>query len=216
MIGIKQRVAILNEITGSYHTGSYRRLPMFCVAEVIQLQIRKICETLALGCLVVHRDLEGAQSRRLSDAYQADFIIKALGKLHQNFYPRPSMQVLQYDKPVSWIPIKHGFLTKAELLKSYRHAGDFLHVGDINDILSNKQMNVDLASIRLWVTKLMTLLNHHHIYLADPRGTEPAAFDDDGNPIPRRQIVILMHEKTDGNPRAHLMELVSAHHQSKL
>jgi hypothetical protein len=54
----------------------------------------------------------------------------------------------------------------------------------------------------------MTLLSHHHIYLADPPGTTPGPLDYDGTTIPKRQMVVLMQEKRDGKPYAHIFERV--------
>jgi hypothetical protein len=108
---------------------------------------------------------------------------------------------------VSWNFINDGFLTKAELIKSYHDAGDFLHVGALTDVLSNKQKIVDAQWVGSWLQKLATLLNHHHIYLADPPGT-PIQKPADGIPVPKRQIVVLMQNAQDGKPYAHLFELL--------
>jgi hypothetical protein len=69
------------------------------IAECEQLQIRMISETLAVACLLVHGDVEGARSSRLSKAYQADLIINALEKLHPKFYPKPTRQILTNGVP---------------------------------------------------------------------------------------------------------------------
>ena len=64
-------------------------LPPFSVSELLQLQVRMICETLAKACLILHGDIAGAKSARLTTAYQADLIMNALEKLHASFYPKP-------------------------------------------------------------------------------------------------------------------------------
>jgi hypothetical protein len=66
--------------------------------------------------------VEGARSARLSAAYQADLIMNSLEKLHPRFYSRPTTQHLRDGKPFRIEDIKEGFLTKQELLKSYRDA----------------------------------------------------------------------------------------------
>jgi hypothetical protein len=120
MENIKFRTSLMLDLTKNQ-----RGLPIFCVAELLQLQIRMICETLAVACLVAHRNLEGTQSSRLRSAYQADLIMNALEKLHPRFFPRPTEQILKDGKPAGIRDIKDGFLTKQELLKSYHHAPNY-------------------------------------------------------------------------------------------
>jgi len=198
---IKHRHAVLVQVLTQPNT-----LPDWARAEMAQLQIRGICETFAIACLVAHGDLEGTQTRRMLDAYQADFIIKSLEKLHPHFYPRPSTQIVHEGRVVGWKPIKHGFLTKPELLKSYRDTGDFLHAADLRSVLTGKQKQFDGAGAMEWASKVIALLNHHHIYLADRPGEQPFGNDPDGTPIPRRQIVVVMHDASDGRPHAHMFE----------
>jgi hypothetical protein len=62
--------------------GDQHSRPSFAVAEILQLQICTISETLAIACLAAHGDVEGARSARLVAAYQANFIMNgdACGK----------------------------------------------------------------------------------------------------------------------------------------
>jgi hypothetical protein len=197
MTGIKMRVAVIGDVIKNP-----RNLPPFCIAEILNLQVRMICELLAIACLVAHRELEGAQTARLTSAYQADFIMNALEKLHPRFYPRPTKQFLRNGKPYKIEDIKDGFLTKTELLKGYRDAADFLHVGSIADLIAKKQRTVDLTALSEWIKKLMVLLSHHNIYLADSPAdsdeSEPVIFSD-GTPAPKTQIIAVMHTDLPGN-----------------
>jgi hypothetical protein len=196
MKAIKMRTAIMGDLLKDH-----RGLPSFCVGEILQLQIRLICELLAIACLVAHRDLGGAQSARLTSAYQADFIMNALEKLHPRFYPRPTQQFLRDGKPYKIEDIKDGFLTKAELLKSYRDAATFLHVGSVAELLGTQRKIINLASLSDWLRKLMVLRSHHNIYLADsrtePDGSEPVIFSD-GTPAPKAQIIVVMESELPG------------------
>ena len=60
MESIKARAALMLNLLSDK-----RGLPPFCVAEILELQIRMISETLAIACLVTHGDVEGARSARL-------------------------------------------------------------------------------------------------------------------------------------------------------
>jgi hypothetical protein len=88
MTEIKERLAVMNGILNDQ-----KGLPDWAAIEFMQLQIRMICELLALACLVAHGDVKGTRSGRLPKAYEADFILNTLEKLHPYFYPRPSRQI---------------------------------------------------------------------------------------------------------------------------
>lgn len=53
------------------------------------LQVRIICEIIALGCLILHGDIKQTRTQKFSKAYSADKIMLALEKLHGDFYPKP-------------------------------------------------------------------------------------------------------------------------------
>jgi hypothetical protein len=195
---IKLRQALVADLVKDFHG-----LPPFCIAETIHLQIRMICENLAIACLVAHGDVEGARSNRLSSAYQADFIMNALEKLHPSFYPRPTKQIIQNGTVTGWEYIRDGYLTKSDLIKTYRGAADFLHVGPISELKLKRPKVLDLNAIIAWFGKLTRLLGHHNIFLADlplePGEPQlpPLRFAD-GSQCPRRQLVVLMNAKDQG------------------
>jgi hypothetical protein len=116
-----------------------------------------------LACLVAHGDVQGARSARLASAYQADFIMNTLEKLHPTFYPRPTTQIIENGKVVRWEDIEQGYLTKSELIKDYRDAADHLHVGPISELSPNKPKVLDLIAITAWFGKRTRLLTHHNI-----------------------------------------------------
>src|SRR4051812_181747 len=55
--------------------------------ETCYLQFRLICETIAIACLALHRDIK--VSSGLHNTYKADWILNALDRLHPRFYPSP-------------------------------------------------------------------------------------------------------------------------------
>jgi len=203
---IKQRTDIILNLADN-SSG----LPDFCAVETQQLQIRMICETLAIGCLLVHRDVEGARSSKLASAYQADFIMNALEKLHPRFYPHPVKEVFRDGKLIGFDDLKDGFLTKDELLKSYRGAAQFLHAGDISDFLAGKERSLDTDAAKQWVKRLIVLLNLHKIALADApdawEGREQPRFTD-GEPAPRFQLFVSMRREDTDRPAASIFESI--------
>src|SRR5664279_3384166 len=70
-------------------TGSAVGLPLPFLREYGFLQLRMLCELIALGCLVAHGDIAGTKASVLRNEYKAGVIVKRLEKLHPNFYPSP-------------------------------------------------------------------------------------------------------------------------------
>jgi hypothetical protein len=185
-------------------------LPVGCVTEFEQLQIRMISETLAVACLLVHGDTDGARTAKLSNAYQADLIIKALEKLHPRFYPRP-LNPVPRDGMTEIENIKDGFLTKDDMLKSYRDSASYLHVGSLTEFLANETAISNRDVVRIWVKKLLKLLSVHTIYLADEpdawKDEEPLTFAD-GETAPKFQIIVQMQSDDDEYPQAKLFQTI--------
>jgi hypothetical protein len=154
------------DLVSAASSGSFLGLPQFAAYELCQLQFRLICELIALGALAAHGDIPATQSGRLTKAYQADFILNALEKLHPDFYPKPGKQVLGSNgRPKHIDLIKSGFLTKEELLSLYHRCGDILHRGTMRTV---KPRTVgDFNEINETNEKIRTLLNHHQIVLSD-------------------------------------------------
>ncbi len=205
MLAIKHRHAALIDIVPNQ-----RGLPDWAGIEFAQLQIRLICETFAIACIVAHGDVARTQSKRFAKAYQADFIIKALEKLHPYFYPRPTRQKIEDGKVVAFEDIQENFLTKKELLSSYFQTAQFLHIGEVADVLAGKRKTIELNSAILWANKVVNLLNHHNIYLADPPGTSTTKSPrgSDGIPLPYRQIVFMMQGGPEKKPQAMIFQRV--------
>jgi hypothetical protein len=76
----KIRIGIINHfITGK------AELPGPLIRESGFLQLRMLCEFIALGCLVAHGDI--TRRTKLRKEWSAYRIIEALENLHQDFYP---------------------------------------------------------------------------------------------------------------------------------
>ena len=95
-------------------------MPQVANLELGYLQLRTICELIALACLAAHGDVPETTSKRLTKAYNADQIMKALENLHPSFYPVPGRQVRdQAGKVVEVVPVDKPYLTKRELQRFY-------------------------------------------------------------------------------------------------
>ncbi len=146
-------------------TGSGLEIPISMLREHCFLQLRMLCELIALGCLVAHGDISETKSKPLQKSYKADDIVKRLERLHPNFYPSPRIPIFKeggggahfdyYDKE---------FLTKDDLVKLYGKCGDVLHRGSLKQMLNpNAQPPTDFQDIQSWGQKILNLLSVHLI-----------------------------------------------------
>lgn len=158
--------------TGFILTAVNDSFPMSRIArfEFCYLQLRKICELIALACLTAHGDMPEASTKPLQKKYDADKIIKRLGALRPSFYPVPSKQRIDpvTKQPVEIIDIKDGYLSKTDLLRLYGECGQWLHRGSLKRVLDGLNPDLDFERIRFWVDRIITLLNHHSIKTGDP------------------------------------------------
>jgi lysyl-tRNA synthetase class 1 len=162
---VKTRHSVIESVLGGKVS-----LPAVVASELCYLQLRMICELIALACLAAHGDIEATRKGKLFKAYNADQIIKDLGRLHPDFYPHPTRQIVnEKGVPVRVVPITSGYLTKEELLNLYAECGSELHRGSIKNITSDAlEDQPDVNVIRNHIEKIVTLLNHHHLQLIDP------------------------------------------------
>ncbi len=151
-------------------------LPDLFAEEFCYLQLRLLCEIIALGCVIAHDSMGPIEIKRLAKRYDADDIIKELERYHSDFYPHPIILTVTKpcpEKPNGEAHIERkaaGFLTKAELLKLYGRTGNYLHRGKIKDLQSRPPYKaIDKAMIVSWTNKIVALLDVHHIAASDNR-----------------------------------------------
>lgn len=133
------------------------------IRELCYLQLRMICELIALGCLLAHGDIPATKTLR--KAWSAEEIFNALERLHPDFYPHP---VQQFTK-LGWEelqPVPSGFLTKEELLSLNGKSGDILHRGSVRKLTAGPlYAGRDHSDVREWIQKIKLLLRCHRIAL---------------------------------------------------
>jgi hypothetical protein len=135
------------------------------IREFSYLQLRLVCELIALGCLTAHGDIPGIKSRALAKAWSADDILNKLESLHPDFYPHPVRQVKHPDH-YELVPVESGFLTKQELLALNGRSGAILHRGNLKRLWSGPiSAQPNHSDVVDWVSKIKTLLNQHRLAL---------------------------------------------------
>lgn len=154
----KVRIAAIN-------TGTLNRLPIppSLVKEFCFLQMRMICELIALGCLTAHGDISATKSTKFQKAWEADKIIESLEALHPEFFPVP---VVQSKEGIHFRidPRVPNPMPKTEFLKLYRKCGGTLHRGSVKKLLSEKSpVQIHYPDITAVAQKLQDLLSVHTV-----------------------------------------------------
>ena len=141
-------------------TGSQIALPPPLIREFCFLQLRMLCELIALGCLVAHGDIE--ETKTLQKSYRAADIVKRLEKLHHNFYPVPRKPIFSPGH-LHMADYDGNFLTKDELLRLYGICGALLHKGNLRNLLNPQKPPSDYQDIQHWGQNILNLLSFHTI-----------------------------------------------------
>jgi hypothetical protein len=163
-VGLMDEIKLRDEIVRT-PTRLTPVLHPYVIYELSMLQIRMICELIALGCLVSHGDIPELKTVRVQKAYAADWIMRQLERLHSDFYPRPGPLVDKGGVP-HIEPIKTGYLSKTEMIELYGICGRYLHRGSLRTVVLKKKVpSRDFDELQAWRNKIVALLNHHHISL---------------------------------------------------
>src|SRR5216683_4237681 len=84
----KARIALVVALIDGKVTTEGTPLSAPILREFGFLQLRLLCEVVALGCLIAHGDIKATQTSRVRKMWEADRIIAKLEDLHPDFYPR--------------------------------------------------------------------------------------------------------------------------------
>ena len=143
-------------------------LPERGVREFCYLQLRMLCEVIALACLTANGNMKETREKDLMKGAYADRVIKRMGRLHPEFYPRPAIPTQTPEGAVHMLPITAPFLTSEDIIKLYGQCGDNLHRGSIKRLLETQNpVPVQYGDIIEWTNKIVRLLDVHYITLSD-------------------------------------------------
>jgi hypothetical protein len=138
--------------------------------EVGFLQLRMLCEIIAIGCLTAHGDLPATRTQKLMETWRPHQILAALDKVRPHFYPIPfRSQTKDANGTLIYDHRTEGGLTKQELIHLHGVTGGILHKGGAaNALLFFQNTHVDFREIGRWNQKILDLLSIHAIaVLAD-------------------------------------------------
>jgi hypothetical protein len=145
------------------------RLGEGIVRELCWLQLRMLCETIAMSCLVAHGDVVAAHIKKFEKEYAADKIIKLMDGLNPHFFPQQAVFGTDAGgKGFITANTKANALTKGDLSKLYHRCGEILHRGRFETVLASdplKHGKLVSEEIVSWAQKIEDLLGSHVIPL---------------------------------------------------
>jgi hypothetical protein len=130
------------------------------------LQIRKVCESIAICCAIVHDDIVDINREKFRDTWNLKEIIRKLGDLHPDFYPTPAHQFLDLrtGKLMSIPPTTLEVLSKEKIIEVYNRMNkEYLHSGSIKDAVLLKNREVDFSELSHIWNLIWSLLAVHKI-----------------------------------------------------
>jgi len=143
------------------------------VREFLYLQLRILCELVALACLLAHGDIAALQAHKIGRSYSADEILDKLERLRPHFYP-----IMMREKSVTKLSattqhhdleaVNPSPLPKEALIKMYGATHKHLHRGSLKRLLSASaplDLTINVPEIIGQVQKIADLLSHHLIAL---------------------------------------------------
>jgi hypothetical protein len=134
--------------------------------ELSYLQLRMVCELIALASVMAHGELGVALSAKIRDENRPGALLKMLETIHPECYPRPIKQILNAaGEPTHIDDIHTGFLTRDELPQLYGLCGNELHQGKLRRIGRHQRPEKSFKEILHWYEKILRLLGHHKIKL---------------------------------------------------
>ncbi|MDC8757842.1 hypothetical protein [Janthinobacterium fluminis] len=139
-------------------------LPEWLTAELLYLQLRMLCELVAVGCLVAHGEIEQEKLGQVLKRHEPGVMLKKLESLHPDFFPKP-IKVTSTSGSHHIDFIEDGFLTKNQFFELYAECHQHLHRGSVSHIysLTNPKQPPRVEDAVEWAKRLLTLLNTHHI-----------------------------------------------------
>jgi hypothetical protein len=135
------------------------------------IQLRMLCELIALACVVAHGDLVKTRAANLREEWKVGKIIKALDGIHPDFFPRAITQERVRPGYFKFTARpKTESMSKSELKRLYNICGDRgLHRGHVGNLdkFTKKSLTENFREISSWASRISELLGIHVISLLD-------------------------------------------------
>lgn len=152
---IKRRISVID----FFHNGAGHALYEPTTLESIALQVRKILELIAMASLVANKKEYEKVYSNFASAWNAEYLLKDLGRVNADFYPKPVVESPSDDPKVKNHLVDRGddYLTKKEFIKVYKKCGAIMHAS--NPLGRKIGYEYYKKSIPVWRQTIINLLN---------------------------------------------------------
>ena len=167
---LMHELAIRMDIVARACDGKLNLSPPYA-REFAYFQFRRMCEIIALGCLLLHGDLPFVQTIKTKNEWNAEKIMKALHKNYIHAFPQSLTREKTSDGWKMICNSKPNALSIGELKNLYNECGHVLHRGSIRSLEAEKAISrKDYDKVLEWQSKLVDLMNEHFIGRANGKG----------------------------------------------
>ena len=160
---IINRVEVVIAVLDNERVTGYRQTNY----EVAALNCRMIAESIVYANMVGHESKYAALHPKYEHEWQLDQIIGKIKAINPNFYLDPTTQEVK-DAQEAWVlkPVPAGeWLTEVELIEMYDLCSKLSHV--TNPFSTDVNLDDYTSKFRIWIDKIIKLLNHHSVDLSD-------------------------------------------------
>jgi hypothetical protein len=168
MSEIKERVADIYarlDWISEHHPSGLRGI---FEAEMCYLQLRLICELVALATLCAHFNVPPTQTNKFLKDWNADSLLDKLSDITATGFPQAAfMRDAQREGEPHTFGSREGGLTRKELQAIYNACGRHLHRGVLRHILTGTNKIYSLTEIKRWTDQIDDLLEKHLIALPE-------------------------------------------------
>jgi hypothetical protein len=137
--------------------------------EFSYLQVRFVCELVALAALAAHRSY--GLKKELLDKWHADEIFAALEEINEHCFPVPTSSEWTSESHLHFTPQPDRGISRHQLKEIYGRCGDNLHRGFLRHALTGKHKLYNVDDLLGWFLQLQATLGEHLIVFPDQRRT---------------------------------------------
>jgi hypothetical protein len=166
-IGIMQEIVLRSRVIETLFSDDVKLgiRPRF---EFCHLELRMICELLAISSLVAHGDIPAAQSKRIESIWQADRLLRTMAHLHPDFFPAAMKLVRDERGKITLVDNHDGIVTRDQVIALYNDCGKVLHRGNLKTFGHQETEKTEYLEAHKWGRRLKALASGHAIAAYGP------------------------------------------------
>ena len=137
--------------------------------EFCWLQLRMICETVALACVVAHADSVGDGLRQLAEKWRPTELMRRMDSLVPSFFPQPV--AWQVDGSTLTLDAPDGVhMDRKTLVEMHGRVSEALHRGRLGNVIEGRPSTLgSFSDVHAQARRIIDLLSNHTIQVGPRR-----------------------------------------------